>query len=254
MFDKIAAALSVVALGAAGFAVYKTGQQQPASAAAPSAEQMQAFLLENPEVLVQSLQRFEMQERERAQMAQAEADRTLVDDNRDDIFSDGYSLVAGNPEGDITLVEFADYNCGFCKRAHEQVSDFLESDGNVRLVVKEFPILGEGSVAAARAALAAKIIDEEKAYAFSDALMTHRGRLDDEQVMRMARAEGFDVDALAEAMESDEVTEQIARNHALAQKLGISGTPAFVLGDHIERGFVPADRLEELAEAARGSG
>jgi len=132
------------------------------------------------------------------------------------------------------------------------VAKFLESDGNVRLVVKEFPILGPGSVLAGRAALASAMQDDgEKSVAFNDALMMHRGSHSEATVMSIAEKVGLDTAQLAEDMESDKVDAQLARTMDLAETLSINGTPAFVIGNQVVRGFVPAEEIERLAEAAR---
>jgi protein-disulfide isomerase len=152
------------------------------------------------------------------------------------------------------VVEFSDYNCGFCKRAHGEVAKLIESDGNIRLVVKEFPILGPGSVMAGRAALASSMQqDGEKYVEFNDALMMHRGSHSEATIMAIAEEVGLDLAQLEKDMESDEVAEKLKRTNDLAEILSINGTPAFVIGNQVVRGFVPAEELEKLAEAARSS-
>jgi len=287
MFDKVAAAFSVVALGAAGYAVFQTGKMSGTvqrTAAAISASQasggslgqtavvdaaaiekymadnpvsdkvIEAYIRAHPEVVVASLEKFQRDQRAAQQLAQAQADLTLVSDNEKEIFEDGYSFVAGNPDGDITLVEFSDYNCGYCKRAHSVVADFIEADGNVRLVIKEFPILGSGSTLAGRAALAASLQDDAEKYGpFNDALMKHRGSHSEATVMKIAESVGLDVEKLEADMKSPEVDKMVRRTFDLAEKLSINGTPAFILGNQVVRGFVPVEELQKLAEAARSS-
>lgn len=218
------------------------------AAAAPSGDAIRAYLLANPEVIVEAINVFE----ENQKLAAAAADEELVASNSDAIFNDGFSIVRGNPEGDITVVEFADYNCGYCKRAHTEVEKFVEADGNIRLVIKEFPILGEGSVFAARAALASGAQKDGALYpAFNDALMAHRGSHTEDSVMKVAAEVGLDVEALEKDMQSEEVRLRINRTYELARTLKINGTPAFVIGDEIVRGYVPADRLAQFAQVAR---
>lgn len=254
MFDKIAAALSVIALGAASFAVYKTTTPSAVPGSAPDSAAIEKYLQENPQAIIASLETYEREERERIAREQAEADVEIVAANREAIFEDGFSLVTGNPDGDLTLVEFSDYNCGYCKRAHGEVAKFLEADGNIRLIVKEFPILGPGSVVAGRAALASTMQEDGAKYkAFSDALMEHRGSHNEDSVMKIAEEVGLDVEQLAKDMESQEIEKRIRATYALAEKLKINGTPAFIIGDQVMRGFVPAERLEELARSARSS-
>ncbi len=221
------------------------------AAAAPTGEAIREYLLTNPGVIVEAINAYEAQQ----QLAAAAADGDLITTNAKEIFEDGFSIVRGNPDGDITLVEFADYNCGFCKRAHTEVENFVEADGNIRLVIKEFPILGDGSVLAARAALAsARQEDGAKYPEFNDALMIHRGAHNEASVIRIAEQVGLDVAKLRVDMEDDAIKDQINRTYALAQKLRINGTPAFIMGDQVVRGFVPADQLELLANSAREEG
>ncbi len=212
-------------------------------------EEVRAYLMENPQVIMDAVAVLE----EREQAAQAQADLSLVSDNADEIFNDGYSFVAGNPEGDITLVEFLDYRCGFCKRAHGEVAKLLETDGNIRLVVKEFPILGEQSLLASRFAVATKQIAGDDAYAgLHDALMVMNGDVNMRALKRMASTFGLDADAIETHMNSDEVTEEIRRTRALAQRLSITGTPTFVLEDELVRGFLPYDQMQALIDEKRG--
>lgn len=228
-------------------------QANPGIAAgnAPSGDDIRAYLLANPGVIVEAINVYEQQQA----AAAAAADGQLVRSNADELYNDGFSLVRGNPEGDLTVVEFADYNCGYCKRAHAEVEKFLEADGNVRLVIKELPILGEGSVLAARAALASRAQQDGALYSdFHDALMSHRGAHNEASVMATAEKMGLDLDALKANMESDAVREQIGRTYDLARTLKINGTPAFVIGDEVVRGFIPADRLAEFAKTEREEG
>ena len=130
--------------------------------------EVRSYLMDNPEVIMEAVELLQNREAD----AQAQADVSMVSDNADVIFDDGYSWVGGNPEGDITLVEFLDYRCGYCKRAHGEVAKLLETDGNIRLIVKELPILGDDSVLASRFAIATKQVAGGDAYrAMNDALM-----------------------------------------------------------------------------------
>ena len=210
--------------------------------------EIRAYLLENPEVIMEAVQVLESR---RKQAEQAEG-RDLISDNADAIFDDGYSHVAGNPDGDVTVVEFIDYNCGYCKKAHADVRELVETDAGLRYVIKEFPILGPSSVTAAKAALAAKSQQDGRLYmAFNDALMGHRGALTDEQVWEIADEVGLDVEALRTRAESEEITTQIARTYDLAKTLQIQGTPTFVIGDELVRGYAPLDVMRETVAAAR---
>lgn len=212
-------------------------------------EEVRSYLMDNPEVIMEAVNTLE----ERQAAAQAEADLTLVSENAEAIFNDGFSFVGGNPEGDITLVEFMDYRCGYCKRAFSEVEKLLESDGNIRFVVKEFPILGEQSMLAARFAIATKLVAGDDAYkSVHDALMTFNGDITLPALRRLA--ETFDLNAanIEARMNDEEITEQLRTTRALAQQLRISGTPTFVLEEEMLRGYIPFDQMELIVADKRG--
>ena len=210
--------------------------------------EIRAYLLENPEVIMEAVAVLE----ERQAQGQAQADVDLVRANSDAIFNDGHSWVGGNPEGDITLVEFMDYRCGYCRRAVDEVNGLLEEDGNIRFIVKEFPILGEESVLASRFAIATQQVAGDEAYkSVHDALMAYNGSMNDTGFTRLADSLGLDANAIVAAMDSEAVTEVIAANHALGQRLQISGTPSFVMGDQMLRGFLPQDAMQDIANDIR---
>ena len=211
--------------------------------------EVRSYLMENPEVIMEAVALLQNREAE----AQAQADLNLVGDNADAIFNDGFSWVGGNPEGDITLVEFLDYRCGYCKRAHNEVAKLLETDGNIRLIVKELPILGEQSVIASRFAIATKQLAGDDSYkAMHGALMELKGEVSLPALRRLATTFGLDVDAIEARMDSDEVTMEIAKTRALAQVLDISGTPTFVMQDELLRGYLPYDQMQALVAEKRG--
>ena len=213
--------------------------------------QVREYLLENPEVLVEAFQILEQQR----ELAEAQADIQLVEANKDELFNDGYSWVGGNPDGDITLVEFMDYRCGYCRRAVPEVAKLLKNDGNIRLVIKEFPILGEASMISSRFAVASKIVAGDDAYKqVHDALLEFGGEPTEVTLRRLSDSLGLDTDAVFAEMGSDTVTQQIAQTRALAQKLNISGTPTFVLGTELLRGYLPADQMELIAQEVRERG
>ena len=212
-------------------------------------EQVRAYLLENPQVIIEAVNLLEEQQA----VAQEQADLSMVSDNADAIFDDGYSFVGGNPDGDITLVEFLDYKCGYCKRAHGEVAKLLETDGNIRLIVKEFPILGEQSLMASRFAISTLIAEGPEAYhTLNDALMTMNGDLSVEVLSRLANMLGFDADKIVAGMDSDEVTQRIVDTRALAQRLQITGTPTFVMHDEMLRGYLPYDQMMQMVDEKRG--
>lgn len=210
-------------------------------------EQVRAYLLENPEVLMEALQVLE----QRRSVASQQADRQLIADNAERLFEDGFSWVGGNPDGDVTLVEFLDYRCGYCKKAQPEVEALLENDPNIRLVVKEFPILGPDSVTAGKLALAALELDRDRFEPLHNALMSFRGNLTEDAAYGLAEEAGYDVDELRELAGSTEIDDRLQQNYQLAQALGLQGTPAFVVGNEVIRGYLPADELAAAVEKAR---
>ncbi len=210
--------------------------------------EVRAYLLENPEVIVEAIGVLEAREAELAAMAEAD----FLAANAPAIYNDGHSWIGGNPEGDVTIVEFLDYRCGFCRRAHPVIGELIASDPNIRLIVKEFPILGEDSVAASRFALAVKAAHGDDAYKrVHDALMELRAGVSDRALRTVADNEGFDADALLAAMDAPEITEIIDENRALAQALQINGTPSFIVGDQLLRGFLELDGMKAVVAEAR---
>jgi protein-disulfide isomerase len=213
--------------------------------------EVRAYLLDNPEVLMEAIAVLEQREA----ASQEQADRQTVADNLQAIEQDGVSWVGGNPEGDVTLVEFMDYRCGYCRRAFEAVENLVEGDGSIRFVLKEFPILGPQSEMASRFAIATHQVHGDDAYkAVHDALMTLQGDITPDALSRLAEALALDPAPVLARMDAPEVTAVIAQNRALADRLGISGTPTFVLGGRMVRGFVPLEAMEALVERVRGEG
>lgn len=242
----LSAALSVMALTAPAQAFDVTNMTEDERAALR--EEIRSYLLDNPEVIMEAVSVLEQRQAE----AQAQGDVELVRVNAQAIFEDGHSWVGGNPDGDITLVEFTDYRCGFCRRAHPEVEQLLEVDGSIRFILKEFPILGEESVLSSRFAIAVKQIAGDEAYkAAHDALISYRGNITPEALERIAGELDLDAAAIMPHMTSDEVTEVIAANHALAGRLQITGTPTFILEDQMLRGYMPLADMQTLVAQTR---
>lgn len=242
-----ATALSCATLGVPA-AAFDMSAMSEAERAAFGAE-VRNYLMENPEVILEAVNQMEARQAE----TQAADDLALVQTNMDAIVNDGYSWVGGNPEGDVTVVEFLDYRCGYCRKAYDEVSELIESDGNIRLIVKELPILGEGSTISSRFAIAVKQVAGPEAYKAShDALMTFNGDLTDAALTRLAEGLGLDSAAILEAMSRDEVTQEIEQTRALAQRLQVRGTPTFVMGAQLIRGYVPLEAMREIVEGERG--
>jgi len=211
--------------------------------------EVRAYLFENPEVIMEAVEILQNRDAE----AQAQADIDLVTAHADAIFDDGYSWVGGNPDGDIVLVEFLDYRCGYCKRAHGEVAQLLESDGNIKLIVKELPILGDASVLASRFAVAVKQVAGGDAYkSVADALMAFQGDITLPALRRLGETFSLDMDAVEARMNAPEVTAEIEQTRALANLLQISGTPTFVMQDELLRGYLPLDQMQALVAEKRG--
>lgn len=211
--------------------------------------EVRAYLLDNPEVLMEAIRVLET----RDQQAQIAADVALAQANADALFNDGFSYVGGNPDGDITLVEFMDYRCGYCRQAFAEVEQLLELDGNIRFIIKEFPILGEQSMLAAQFAISTQQVAGDDAYKLvHDALMTLRSDITPDSLTRLGEAFALDTDAIFAAMDSAEVAAVINANQALAQRMQITGTPTFVVEDQMLRGYVPLPQMEQIVAVVRG--
>ena len=212
-------------------------------------QEVRAYLLENPEVIFEAIQILE----ERRNRQAAAADKDLVSANADAIFDDGHSWVGGNPDGDVTIVEWLDYRCGYCKRAHPVVEELLDRDPNIRIVIKEFPILGPDSVKAGRMALAALKIDPSKYRELNDALMTYEGGLTESAAYQIAASLGYEIVELKALAETTEISDILNENYQLAQVLGLQGTPAFIIGDQVIRGFLPMEDMVGVIAQARAA-
>jgi protein-disulfide isomerase len=240
---------NVLALSLAAFVAVSA---VPARAAEFSAEQRQAietivrdYLLRNPEIIIEV---FEAAKEKLAGEAQAQRAAALAE-RRQEIFENPASPVAGNPKGDVTLVEFFDYRCPYCKQVAPAIDTLIAEDKQLRVVYKEFPVLGPDSVRAAQAALAAR--KQGKYEAMHRALMQIKGQIDEAAVFSTAKSVGLDVERLKRDMADPEIDRMLQANQQLALALGIRGTPAFIVGDEIVPGAVGIDALRQLIAAAR---
>ncbi|MFV1878107.1 DsbA family protein [Nioella sp.] len=208
-------------------------------------ELVRETILANPEILVEAIAILE----ERAAQDRVTASADIIAAQRQLLERDSNAPVLANPDGDVTIVEFFDYNCPYCRRAVPAVEGLIEADPGIRLVYREWPILGEGSVFAARAALAAR---QQGFYEeFHWALMGMNGRAEERSVLRIAEEVGLDIDRLRADMEAPEVAEHIETSIRLADLLGITGTPTFILGDNLVPGAVEQDVLQRLVDEVR---
>lgn len=206
---------------------------------------VRAYLMDHPEVILEAVRRFE----ERQQASAQSEDQTLVTSRADEVFRAADSPVGGNPDGDITLVEFFDYNCPYCRQVGPVMIEAEKADPKLRIVYKEFPILGPNSTFAAKAALAVQ--KQGKYAAFHKRLMQARTAVDERRVMEVAAAMGIDVERMKSDMNDPDIAAAIERNLALAVALRISGTPGFVVGQRILRGATDLKTLQGLISEAR---
>ena len=172
-----------------------------------------------------------------------------ISQHRTELLSDPESPTAGNANGDVVIVDFNDYQCPYCKRAHLALKSVVAADGKVKVVYKDLPILGEPSRIAALAALAA--VKQGKHLALHNALMEFSGKLDRDRIMEIATSVGLDIALLQKDMDDPKFKQLIDRNMALASALGVRGTPAFVIGDQFVPGAIDSDALKQLIADAR---
>ena len=211
-------------------------------------EIIRQYLLQNPEIMVEAINNL----RTREEAEQAKGIETILAGRREDIERDPASPVSGNAKGDVTLVEFFDYRCPYCKRVHETVQTLVKSDGNIRFVYKEFPVLGPESLFAARAALAAFKLEPGKYPALHDRIMMLPVRtIGEESVMAQVGAVGLDPKAVRKRMEDPAILKEIERTQELAEALRIRGTPSFVVGDTLIPGATDEETLKKAVAAAR---
>ena len=254
LLTAAAIALALLLPGTGPAAAQETDAPQSSAMSAAEREtlrrEIRAYLLENPEVILEAINILE----ERRAEAARQNDGELVAEHAEALFQDDHSWVGGNPEGDVTVVEFSDYRCVFCKRAHPILRELLAEDGDIRLVVKEFPILGPQSVVAGRMAIAAAALDPELYRELNGALMTHEGEMSEVVAYRIAGRVGYDVAELKARAASEETEEALRQNYELARALGLQGTPSFVIGEQVIRGFVEKDEMADAVAEARTGG
>jgi protein-disulfide isomerase len=207
------------------------------------------YLLQHPEVMQDVMAELEKHQK----AAEAEKNRAAVAENNATIFSSPHQVVLGNPQGNVTMVEFFDYNCGYCKHALSDMLTLLKTDPNLKFVLKEFPVLGEGSVEAAHVAVAARMQDVtgKKYIEFHQKLLGGRGPADKARALAAAKEVGFDMARIEKDMASDEVKKTIDENLKLAELIGVNGTPSYVVGDEVVVGAVGLDALKEKIAAER---
>jgi len=207
------------------------------------------FLIKHPEVLQEAMAEFER----RQEQEQAEKHKGAVKDNAQLLFSSPRQVTLGNPQGDVAFVEFFDYNCGYCKRAMADMLDLMKADPKLKVVLKEFPVLGPGSVEAAQVAVAVRMQDKsgKKYLDFHQKLLGGRGQADRTRALAAAREAGLDMARLEKDMTSPEVKASLEESMKLAEALGLNGTPSYVIGDQVVVGAVGLPQLKKNISTAR---
>ena len=207
------------------------------------------YLLSHPELLQEVMGELE----KRQATAEAEKHRAAVAEHSASIFTSPRQVTLGNAQGDVTVVEFFDYNCGYCKRAMADMLDLMKNDAKLKFVLKEFPVLGEGSVQAAQVAAAVRMQDKtgKKYLEFHQKLLGGRGPADKARALAAAKETGFDLARIEKDMASDEVKAQLEESFKLAEALGLNGTPSYVVGNDVVVGAVGLNALKEKVNTAR---
>jgi protein-disulfide isomerase len=213
-------------------------------------EFIKQYLIENPEIMLDVQDALQKKQ----QMAAQVKANMAIEDNSANIFESKDDVTLGNPKGDVTVVEFFDYNCGYCRHALPDMQAMLKKDKNVRFVLKEFPILGPDSVAAHKVADAFRKLAPEKYGDFHVALLGSDGRASEDSAIAVASSLGVSEDKIRAEMKKDPNDDLVQATYQLASSLGISGTPSYVIGDELVPGAVGADDLEAKVKNMRACG
>jgi protein-disulfide isomerase len=236
----VAAVVSAVTAAGTSYVLFRHGGPLEKAVSGTRVEQiLRDYLTKNPEILVEMTNELD----KRQQAEEAAKQKKTISENADKIFRSPDSFVAGNPSGDVSVVEFFDYNCGYCRRALPEVVKLVNGDGKIRLVLKELPIFGEDSEAAAKLALAS--IKQGKYFEMHQKLFSEPGKTDKEKALRVAKELGLDVEKLEKDMDDPSVKQALEENKDLAQKLGLQGTPLYLIGDKVLPG-APDDLYDQL--------
>jgi protein-disulfide isomerase len=248
--------LSFRPLALALFALALAAAPQAASAQSFSDTQrgdiekiVREYLIKHPEVLEEAMN--ELTKRQAA--AESEKHQASIAQNSDAIFNSPRGVTIGNKDGDVTFVEFFDYNCGYCKRAMTDMLDLMKADPKLKVVLKEFPVLSQGSVEAAQVGVAMRMQDPtgKKYLDFHQKLLSGRGAADKARAMAVAKEAGADMAKLEKDLASAEVRATLEENMKLAESLGMNGTPSYVIGKQVVVGAVGAESLKEKIGIAR---
>lgn len=206
---------------------------------------IEAYLIENGETVIKSVEAYQNKQDEEARKnSEIKAKEFLTDLNKKDSFP-----MAGNPKGDVTIVEFFDYNCGYCTRALEELVTVIDKDKNLKVIFFDMPILGPNSLEASKWSMAAH--KQGKYFEFHQKVMKHQGQKDEKVMEKIAKDIGLDLDKLMKDKDSKEVADLLQNNVQQAQAMNIRGTPGFIIDGQIFPGYMPADRILEIIEEAR---
>jgi protein-disulfide isomerase len=255
----VAVALAMLAFGfvAGNPQIAKAGTAQPVETAAADTKIdrtevegiIRDYLLKNPEVLLEVQDALEAKQKEEQRIAHL----GVIKNAKDQIFNSAFDGVVGNPNGKVTIVEFYDYNCGFCKRAIDDMQALTKTDPDLRFVLKEFPILGPDSQKASVVSMAFHLMHPEKYGEFHNALLGGQGRATEASAIKVALSLGADEAALREKMKDPTINEALAKTYDLANKLAITGTPSYVIGNEVVFGALGQEVLAEKIEAAKAA-
>ena len=242
-FTAAAALLAVLAAPAAqaqGFSDAQRGEVERI---------VRDYLVAHPEVLQEAMA--ELEKRQAA--AESAKQQAGVREHKEVLFNSPHQVTIGNQQGDVTMVEFFDYNCGYCKRAMADMLELMKNDPNLRVVLKEYPVLGPGSIEAARVAIAVRMQDKsgKKYLEFHQKLLGGRGQADKARAVAVAKEVGLDMARLEKDMASDEVRTTLQETLRVADALGLNGTPSYVIGPNVVVGALGYDVLKEKVETAR---
>ncbi len=245
-FRRIALAFMAALLLAASPASAETTPEQKSEIEAI----IRDYLIANPEVIEEAINALRARQEQEAVAAQSKA----IEESREAIFNSANQMVLGNPQGPITLVEFFDYNCSYCKRALSDMTALIDANPDLRVVIKEFPILSEASVEAARISVAIKDSAPDNYLQFHQELFSRPGQASGDKALEIAKDLGLDPQALMTAANSEAVTRNLQEVQQLAEVLGISGTPSYVIGGELVPGAAGYDALQEKVAAMRQCG
>jgi protein-disulfide isomerase len=207
------------------------------------------YLIRHPEVLQEAMAELEKKQ----QLAEAEKARSAIKNHSEALFNSPRQVTLGNPQGDVTFVEFFDYNCGYCKRALNDMVELMGKDPKLKVVLKEFPVLGPSSVEAAQVGVAVRMQDKtgKKYFEFHQKLLTGRGQVDKAKALAAAKEIGLDMARLEKDLKSDEIGKTLEESMKLAEALGLNGTPSYVIGNDVVIGAVGQAALSQKIQAAR---